>query len=102
MPDPRFDEFTISSLDDFVDSGKDELLLYPSVLLGSISLVRSSIGLILRVSVSAGVRKKRVSRNTISFWHRSVISFAYSLFSEQTVESCGSGHMKLGRLLLPC
>ena len=33
--------------------------------------------------MSTGVRKKRVSHNTISFWLRSVISFAYSSVSKE-------------------
>ena len=35
--DPRFEEFMISSLDDFVDSERDKLLLCPSKLSGNIS-----------------------------------------------------------------
>ena len=81
MPDPCFDEF----LDDFVDGDRDEFLL---------CLIRALKKDLSRMEqyhpdikgglfISTGVRKERVSRNTISFWLQSVISFACSSASEE-------------------
>ena len=78
MPDPRSDEFSIPPLDDFVDNDRNELLLSPIRALEKfLSRMEQYCPGIEGLFMSTGVRKKRVSRNTISFRLRSVISFAY-------------------------
>ena len=84
VPYPHFDEFTISSLDDFVDGNKDELLPCPiRALQKCLSQTEQYHPSIEGLYISAGVEKKRVFRNSISFWLHSVISLAYSSASEE-------------------
>ena len=83
MPDPHFDGFTVPSLDDFVYGDRDELLLYPiRALQKYLSWTEQYLPGIEGLFASTGVRKKRVSRITISFWLRYVISFVFSLVSK--------------------
>ena len=84
VPDPCFDEFTVPSLDDFVDGDRDELLLCPiRVLWKYLSRTEQYHPEIEGILISTGIRKKRVSRNTVAFWLWSVIAFAYSSVSEE-------------------
>ena len=83
LPDPCFNKFTDLSLDDFVDSDRDELLLCPIRAFHKyLSWMEQYCPEIKDLFISTGMRKIRVSCNTISFWLRSVISFANSSVSE--------------------
>ena len=87
-PDPRFDEFPVPSLDDFVNSDRDELLLCPiRTLQKYLSQTKQYYPDIEGLFIFAGMRKKRVSQNTISFWLRSIISFAHSSTLEEDCHS---------------
>ena len=80
--------FTIPSLDDFVDGDRDELLLCPiSALRKSVSRTEQDRPGIEGFFISMGMRKKQVSRNTFSFWLRSVISFAHASALEEDCRS---------------
>ena len=86
VPDSRFDDLLIPSLDNFVDSDRDELLLIPVRALCKYLPGLSNILLILEgLFISTGTRSKRVSRNTIYFWLWSVIFFAHSLLRRRIV-----------------
>ena len=103
VADPCFNGFTILSLENFVDGDRDELLFCPiKVLRKYLSRTEQYRSGIKGHFDFTGVRKKRVSQNTISSWLRSVISLRIRRSSRRTVESCGSGFIKLGMLLLPC
>ena len=104
VPVPRFDEFTVPFLDDFVDGDRDELFICPSELFGSTFPGQSSIVLRLRVSSSLSMRKKRVSRNTFSFWLVCGLSSPLHIrwSPRRIVVFYGSGRTRLGRLPLPC
>ena len=52
--------------------------------------------------MSTGVRKKRVSRNTISFWLLSVIFFAYSLVSEEDCRDLQVRAHEIRNVATPC
>ena len=83
VPDPHFDEFTVLSLDNFVDGIGDEFLLCPiRALRNYLSRMEQYHPGIECLFMSTGVRKKTVSRIPISFWLRSVISFAHSSVPE--------------------
>ena len=84
LPYLHFNEFTVPSWKDFVDGDRDELLVCPIRALQKYFSQTEQYrphneGLL----ISTDMRKKRVSRNTISFWVQSVISFAYSSVSEE-------------------
>ena len=86
--DPQFDEFMVLSLDNFVDSDRDELLLCTiRALCKYLSRTEQYCPGIEGLVISAGMRKKRVSRNTISLWLWSVISFAHSSALEEDCRS---------------
>ena len=86
--DPRFDEFTVLSLDNFVDGDRDELLLCPiRALRKYLSWTEQYHPGIEGLFISTGMRKKWVFRNTISFCLRSVISFAHSSTLEEDCRS---------------
>ena len=63
--DPRFEEFSIPSLDDFVGGNKRQVCCFSSVLSGSTCLLQSSTILKSHLFVLATKGKKRVSQNTI-------------------------------------
>ena len=81
--DARFEKMTIPSLYNCVDSDKDERLLCPvravRYYLERTKQFRPSCK---HLFISTGQEKKGISRNTISFWIRTVIDHGYSSASE--------------------
>ena len=76
--DERFESFTIPSLADFTDNDPAEMLLCPvRALKHYLKRTGGPRPGGQRLFVSAGSKRKNVSRNTISFWLREVISKAY-------------------------
>ena len=76
--DPRFESFTIPSLRDFSGGDQDEMLLCPVRSVREyLRRTRDSRPEFPRLFLSTGLRRKMVSRNTISFWLREVIRRAY-------------------------
>ena len=78
IPDSHFEEFSVPSLDKFVGDDRDEFLLCPiwalrKYLLQTEQHRPGNEGMFL----STGRVKNLVSRNTISYWLRSVISMAH-------------------------
>ena len=88
VPDSHFEEFSVLSLDDFAGGDRGKLLL---------CLIRALRKYLTRMEqyrpgieglfVSTGRRKKWVSRNTISFWLRLVITLAHECASEEDCRS---------------
>ena len=79
MLDLSFNEFTVPSLDDFVDGDRGELLLCSiRDLRKYLSWMEECRPGIKGLFVLVGRHKKRVSRNTISLWLHSVISLAHA------------------------
>ena len=88
VPDPQFDEFMVPSLDDFVDGDRDEHLLCPiRVPYKYLSQMEQYRPGIEGLFIATGMLRKRVSRSTISFWLRPVISFTHSSTSEEDCRS---------------
>ena len=84
VPDSRFEEFSVPCLDDFVGGDRDKLLLYPvRALCKYLSHTERYCPVIEGLFVSTGWSKKRVSRNTNSFWLRSIISLAHASGSKE-------------------
>ena len=102
--DPRFEEFTIPSLDNLImDGDRDKLLLF---------LIRAFRKCLSRVEqyrpgmsnlyISASKREKRASQNNILFWIRLVISQHMNLFLMRTAHRLRSRHTKSERLCNHC
>ena len=88
LPDSHSEEFSVPSLDDFVGDDIDELLMCPIRALRKYqSRMEQYRPGIEGLFISMGRRKKRVSRNTISFWLLSLISMAHT---SAPVEDCCS------------
>ena len=84
VPDSRFEEFSVPSLNDFVGDDRAELLMCPiGALWRYLSQTEQYHPGIEGLFISTGWRKKRVSRNTISFWLRSVICMAHATASKE-------------------
>ena len=76
--DPRFETFTVPSLRDFTDGDQDEMLLCPvRAVREYLRRTRMFRPELPRLFLSTGLRRKMVSRNTISFWLREVIRTTY-------------------------
>ena len=76
--DPKFESFSIPSLRDFSGGEQDEMLLCPvRAVRQYLRRTRSFRPEFPRLFLSTGLRRKMVSRNTISFWIREVIRKAY-------------------------
>ena len=90
VPDSRFEEFSVPSLDDFVGDDRDELLMCPiRALRRYLSRMEQYRPGIEGLFISTGRREMRVSRSTISFWLRCVISMAHAYASEKDCRSLG-------------
>ena len=88
VPDSRFEEFSVLSLDDFVGGDRDKLLLCPIWALWKyLSQTEQYRPGIEGLFVSTGQCKKRVFLNTISFWLQSVTSLARASASEEDCRS---------------
>ena len=88
VPDSRFEEFSVPSLDDFVGDDRDELLLcFICALLKYLSRMEQYHPGIEGLFVSTGRRKRRVSHYMISFWLRFVISLAHTSALEEDCRS---------------
>ena len=84
FPDSRFEELSMPLLDGFVGDDRDELLMrLLHALQRYLSRTEQYRPGIEGLFISTGRRKRRVSRNTISFWLRSVISMAHTSVSEE-------------------
>ena len=100
---PRFDEFTVLSLDSFVDGDKGELLLSVIRALWKYFLGWSSIFLVLRVSLClliCGRSRCLVTPFLSGCGLSSSLPFSQSL--RWSVVNSRFGHMKSGKSLLPC
>ena len=98
IPDSCFKEFSVPSLDDFIGNDWDKLLLCRSRALRKYILQTEQFRPgIEGLFVSTGHVKKRISRNTISFWLCSVISLAHSSASEEDCRASESGLTKSGK-----
>ena len=84
VPDDRFLEFSIPSVDDFVGGDHEELLLYPIRALHKyLARMEQYHFDISGLFVSTSCRKKRVSQSAISFCLQSVNHHTYvSAFDE--------------------
>ena len=88
LPDSRFEEFSVPSLDDFIGDDRDKLLLCPIQALRKYLLrTEQYCPGIKGLFVSTGRVKKRDSRNMIYFWLCSVISMAHASASEEDCHS---------------
>ena len=65
VPDPRFDEFNVPSLDDFVDGNRDELLLYPIRALGKYIARTEQYYPGIECQFVSTLQRKKMSQNTI-------------------------------------
>ena len=76
--DARFESFTVPSLRDLTDGDQDEMLLCPvRAVREYLKRTRMFRPELPRLFLSTGLRRKMVSKNTISFWIREVIRTAY-------------------------
>ena len=88
VPDSHFEDFSVPSLDDFVGGDRDEPLFCP---------IRALCKYLFRTEqyhpgieslfILMGRQKILVSRNTISFWLRSVITLAHASALEEDCRS---------------
>ena len=84
IPDPRFDGFSVLSVDDFVDGDQDELFLCPiTALCEYLAHMEQFHPAAPSLFVFFGRRKNRVSRNTISSWLHCVIHNTYASGSDE-------------------
>ena len=102
VSDPHCDEFSVPSLDDFVDGDRDELLLCPiRALRKYLSWKKQYCPGIESLFVSTGVRKKRCLATPFLSGCSLSFHLHISWSPRRTVVSYGSGLMKSRRLLLP-
>ena len=88
VPDSRFDEFLVPSLDDFgVDDGDELLLCRIRALHKYLTWTGQYRPGIEGLFVSTGWLKKQVSHNTVSFSLRPVITLAHASASEEDCRS---------------
>ena len=97
--DPRFEEFTIPSLDDFLGDDRDELLQCPiGALRKYLSWMEHYCSEISILFVSTVERKKQVSQNIILLGLDWLSATCMVLLPRSIVKQLGSGYMKSGRL----
>ena len=82
--DAKYESFTVPSLRDFTDGDQDEMLLCPvRAVREYLKRTRMFRPELPRLFLSTGLRRKMVSKNSISFWLREVIRSAYVSSGEE-------------------
>ena len=88
IPDSRFEEFSVPSLDDFIVGDRGKVLLRPiRALRKYLTQMEQYHPGIKGLFVTTGWHKKLVSHNTISFWLCPVITLAHASTSEEDCQS---------------
>ena len=77
--DPRFESFTVPALPQSRDSTNGRLLCPVRAVKCYLARTAQHRPLCRRLFVTTGRTKKEISKNTVSFWLRRVISLAYQL-----------------------
>ena len=78
-PDPRFESFTIPAVPKSRDSPNGRLLCLVRAVRLYLTRTAQHLPRCERLFVTSGRTKKEISKNTVSFWLRRVVSLAYQL-----------------------